>query len=147
MRTPVEADRDPNKHWLGEVQPTGIVVTASALAAHALVPAQQTKVDTEAVIPHPTEIRPAPRCATRERSCPTFWIGASRRGMSVKALQKPFCRTSRSPTKLLSGKVGPKRVQSSRNSATSRISPRLFPLSTRHSSVSCCGEQGLDVGL
>jgi hypothetical protein len=52
MRAPVEADRDPNKHWLGEVQPTGIVVTASALAAHALVPAQQTRVDTEAVLAH-----------------------------------------------------------------------------------------------
>jgi hypothetical protein len=52
MRAPVEADRDPNKHWLGEVQPIGIVVTASALAAHALVPAQQTKVDTEAVLAH-----------------------------------------------------------------------------------------------
>jgi len=52
MRAPVEADRDPNKHWLGEVQPIGIVVTASALAAQALVPAQQTKVDTEAVLAH-----------------------------------------------------------------------------------------------
>lgn len=55
MRAPVEADRDPNKHWLGEVQPIGIVVTASALAAHALVPAQQTKVDTEAVLAHLNE--------------------------------------------------------------------------------------------
>jgi hypothetical protein len=52
MRAPVEADRDPNKHWLGEVQPIGIVVTASALAAQALVPAQQTKVDTEAALAH-----------------------------------------------------------------------------------------------
>ena len=52
MRAPVETDRDPNKQWLGEVQPIGVVVTASALAAHALVPAQQTKVDTEAVLAH-----------------------------------------------------------------------------------------------
>jgi len=31
MRAPVEADRDPNKHWLGEVQPIGIVVTGVRL--------------------------------------------------------------------------------------------------------------------
>lgn len=52
MRAPAEADRDPNKRWIGEVQPIGVVVTASALAAHALVPAQQTKVDTESVLAH-----------------------------------------------------------------------------------------------
>lgn len=49
---PEQAERDANKHWLGEVQPTGVVVTAAALAAQALVPAQQTKADTEAVQAH-----------------------------------------------------------------------------------------------
>jgi hypothetical protein len=87
MRAPVEADRDPNKHWLGEVQPIGIVVTASALAAHALVPAQQTKVDTEAVLAHLNDReKDGPRCATRGRSCPTFWIGGSRRWQAAPAV-------------------------------------------------------------
>ena len=52
MRGPIEIERDSNKYWIGEVQPVGVVVAASALAAHALVPAQQTKVDTEAVLAH-----------------------------------------------------------------------------------------------
>jgi hypothetical protein len=50
MRGPSEIERDSNKHWIGEVQPVGVVVTASALAGQALVPAQQTKVDTEAAL-------------------------------------------------------------------------------------------------
>jgi N-6 DNA Methylase len=64
MRGPAEPERDANKHWIGEVQPIGVVVTAAALAAQALVPAQQTKVDTEAVQAHltdPTQAGPALR--------------------------------------------------------------------------------------
>lgn len=49
MRAPPLPSQDPNKHWIGEVQPTGVVVTAGALADQALVPAQQTRLDTEAV--------------------------------------------------------------------------------------------------
>jgi len=49
MRRRPEEDRDANKHWIGEVQPVGVVVTAAALAAQALVPAQQSRIDTEAV--------------------------------------------------------------------------------------------------
>ena len=50
MRGQPEASQDANKHWLGEVQPIGIVVTTGALADQALVPAQQTRLDTEAVM-------------------------------------------------------------------------------------------------
>ena len=57
MRRRPEEDRDPNKHWIGEVQPVGVVVTAAALAAQALVPAQQTRIDTEAA---ETLLRPDP---------------------------------------------------------------------------------------
>ncbi len=49
MRGQSEVSQDANKHWLGEVQPIGVVVTAGALADQALVPAQQTRLDTEAV--------------------------------------------------------------------------------------------------
>ena len=49
MRRRAEEAHDPNKHWLGEVAPAGVVVTAAALAEHALVPPIQTRVDTEAV--------------------------------------------------------------------------------------------------
>ena len=49
MRRRAEEAHDPNKHWLGEVAPAGVVVTAAALAEHALVPPVQTRVDTEAV--------------------------------------------------------------------------------------------------
>ncbi len=50
MHRRTEEAPDANKHWIGEVQPTGVVVTATALAAHALVPAAQTRADTEAVL-------------------------------------------------------------------------------------------------
>src|SRR5947209_5576437 len=49
MRPRSEPASDPNKVWLGEVQPFGVVVTAAALDTHKLVPTQQTKVDSEAV--------------------------------------------------------------------------------------------------
>ena len=49
MRTRSEPPSDPNKIWLGEVQPFGIVVTAASLDTHKLVPTQQTKADSEAV--------------------------------------------------------------------------------------------------
>jgi len=49
MRGQPDAAQDVNKHWLGEVQPVGIVVTAGALAEQALVPAQQSRLDSEAV--------------------------------------------------------------------------------------------------
>ena len=49
MRRQPEAAQDANKHWIGEVQPVGVVVTAGALAEQALVPAQQSRLDTEAV--------------------------------------------------------------------------------------------------
>ena len=49
MRRQPETAQDANKHWIGEVQPVGVVVTAGALAEQALVPAQQSRLDTEAV--------------------------------------------------------------------------------------------------
>lgn len=49
MRGHPDAAQDANKHWIGEVQPIGVVVTAGALAEQALVPAQQSRLDTEAV--------------------------------------------------------------------------------------------------
>ncbi|WP_140883727.1 Eco57I restriction-modification methylase domain-containing protein, partial [Muricoccus nepalensis] len=49
MRGQPDAAQDVNKHWLGEVQPVGVVVTAGALAEQALVPAQQSRLDSEAV--------------------------------------------------------------------------------------------------
>ena len=49
MRGQPDAAQDVNKHWIGEVQPVGVVVTAGALAEQALVPAQQSRPDTEAV--------------------------------------------------------------------------------------------------
>ncbi len=49
MRTQPESAQDTNRYWIGEVQPVGVVVTAAALADQALVPAQQTRLDTETV--------------------------------------------------------------------------------------------------
>jgi len=49
MRGQHDAAQDVNKHWIGEVQPVGVVVTAGALAEQALVPAQQSRLDCEAV--------------------------------------------------------------------------------------------------
>ena len=40
---------DPNAEWIGNVQPTGLVVAANVLARHGLNPAEQTRADTEAV--------------------------------------------------------------------------------------------------
>jgi hypothetical protein len=40
---------DPNAEWIGNVQPTGLVVAASVLARHGLNPAEQTRADTEVV--------------------------------------------------------------------------------------------------
>ncbi len=61
MRRRAEAALDPNKAWLGEVSPAGIVVAAAALAEHALVPATQTRVDTEAVAALLCSMPPEPR--------------------------------------------------------------------------------------
>jgi hypothetical protein len=40
---------DPNAEWIGNVQPTGLVVAANVLARHGLNPAEQTRADTEIV--------------------------------------------------------------------------------------------------
>jgi hypothetical protein len=40
---------DPNAEWIGNVQPTGLVVAANVLARHGLNPAEQTRADTETV--------------------------------------------------------------------------------------------------
>jgi hypothetical protein len=40
---------DPNTEWIGNVQPTGLVVAANVLARHGLNPGEQTRTDTEAV--------------------------------------------------------------------------------------------------
>jgi hypothetical protein len=45
---------DPNLEWLGHVQPVGLVVAPRVLTERGLVPAEQTRADTEeaeAVIP------------------------------------------------------------------------------------------------
>ena len=38
---------DPNVEWLGHVQPVGLVVAPNVLADQGLVPAEQTRADTE----------------------------------------------------------------------------------------------------
>jgi hypothetical protein len=38
---------DPNAEWIGNLQPTGLVVAANVLARHGLNPAEQTRADTE----------------------------------------------------------------------------------------------------
>lgn len=40
---------DPNAEWIGNVQPTGLVVSANVLARHGLNPAEQTRADTETI--------------------------------------------------------------------------------------------------
>ncbi|APO55355.1 BREX-1 system adenine-specific DNA-methyltransferase PglX [Bradyrhizobium diazoefficiens] len=40
---------DPNAEWIGNVQPTGLVVAANVLAGHGLNPAEQTRADSETV--------------------------------------------------------------------------------------------------
>ncbi|WFU56824.1 N-6 DNA methylase [Bradyrhizobium pachyrhizi] len=40
---------DPNAEWIGNVQPTGLVVAANVLARHGLNPSEQTRADTETV--------------------------------------------------------------------------------------------------
>src|SRR5438309_99287 len=42
---------DPNEEWLGHVQPVGLVVAPIVLARYGLVPAIQTRTDTEALRP------------------------------------------------------------------------------------------------
>ena len=64
MRGRREPAQDANKHWIGEVQPVGIVVTAEALAEQALVPTQQTRLDSEAVR---ELVRPERRSREEER--------------------------------------------------------------------------------
>ena len=41
---------DPNLEWLGHVQPVGLVVAARVLSERGLVPAEQTRADTEEVL-------------------------------------------------------------------------------------------------
>lgn len=43
------AATDPNLEWMGHVQPTGLVLAASVLARHLLVPPEQTRADSDAV--------------------------------------------------------------------------------------------------
>jgi hypothetical protein len=40
---------DPNAEWIGNVQPTGLVVAANVLARYGLNPTEQTRADTETV--------------------------------------------------------------------------------------------------
>ena len=50
---------DPNLEWLGHVQPVGLVVAARVLNERGLVPAEQTRADTEEVLGLLTEEGPA----------------------------------------------------------------------------------------
>jgi hypothetical protein len=43
------AATDPNLEWMGHVQPTGLVLAASVLARHLLVPPEQARADSDAV--------------------------------------------------------------------------------------------------
>ena len=50
---------DPNIEWLGHVQPVGLVVAPNVLADQGLVPAEQTRADTEEFRALLTETGPA----------------------------------------------------------------------------------------
>jgi hypothetical protein len=54
---------DPNSEWLGHVQPVGLVVAPSVLARHGLVPQEQTRLDTEEVLPFLSEDENGPAVA------------------------------------------------------------------------------------
>src|SRR5438067_1873286 len=50
---------DPNLEWLGHVQPVGLVVAPRVLSELGLVPAEQTRTDSEEVQAYLTEESPA----------------------------------------------------------------------------------------